>query len=321
MSQQSSIAAGGSRVEGDLPSLDRATVWLNSKPLSTAELRGKVVLIDFWTYTCINWRRTLPYVRAWADKYRQQGLVVVGVHTPEFSFERDLDRVRHAADEQRVSYPIAVDSDYAIWRAFHNEYWPALYLVDAQGHIRHQQFGEGEYLRSEQIIQQLLADAGFSDFDRSPVSVEPSGAEAAADWNNLRSAETYLGRALGEHFSSRDPAALQLNQWTLVGDWTRTDEYALVNKGGGKLAHRFHARDVHLIMGSATREQPVRFRALIDGQPPRAAHGLDVDESGNGTVSGPRMYQLIRQAGPIADRLIEIEFLDPDAQVFDFTFG
>jgi thiol-disulfide isomerase/thioredoxin len=308
-------------LQQQMPSLGRANAWLNSHPLSAAELRGKVVLIDFWTYTCINWRRTLPYVRAWADKYRASGLVVVGVHTPEFSFERDLDRVRRAADEQRVSYPIAVDSDYAIWRAFHNEYWPALYLVDAQGHIRHQQFGEGEYLRSEQTVQQLLAEAGFSGFDRSPVSVAPDGAEAAADWNNLRSAETYLGRALGEHFSSRDPAALQLNQWTLVGDWTRTDEYALVNKGGGKLAHRFHARDVHLIMGGAARDQPVRVRVLIDGQPPHAAHGLDVDASGNGTVSGPRMYQLIRQTGPIADRLIEIEFLDPGAQVFDFTFG
>jgi thiol-disulfide isomerase/thioredoxin len=305
-------------LQQQMPSLGRANAWLNSHPLSAAELRGKVVLIDSWTYTCINWRRTLPYVRAWAEKYRNQGLVVVGVHTPEFSFEKDLDNVRHAASEQQVTYPIAVDSDYAIWRAFDNQYWPALYFVDAQGHIRHHQFGEGEYERAERMIQQLLAEAGHADVDRSLVTVEGRGAEAAADWHTLQSPETYLGRALGERYSSHEPASLQLNQWTLVGAWTRHDDLARLNAGGGKVAYRFHARDVHLIMGSDT---PVRFRVRIDGQPPAAAHGLDVDESGNGTASGPRMYQLIRQPGPIGDRLFEIEFLDPGVAVFDFTFG
>jgi len=312
------ISAEDRMLQQQMPSLGRANAWLNTHPLSAAELRGKVVLIDFWTYTCINWRRTLPYVRAWADKYRNQGLIVVGVHTPEFSFERDLDNVRHAASEQQVTYPIAVDSDYAIWRAFDNQYWPALYFVDAQGRIRYQQFGEGEYERSERMIQQLLAEAGHADVDRSLVAVEGKGAEAAADWRTLQSQETYLGRALGERYSSHEPASLKVNQWTLVGDWTRQDDLARLNRSGGKVAYRFHARDVHLIMGS---DRPVRFRVRIDGQPPGAAHGLDVDESGNGTASGPRMYQLIRQGGPIVDRLFEIEFVDPGVEVFDFTFG
>ena len=308
-------------LQQQMPSLGRANAWLNTHPLSAAELRGKVVLVDFWTYTCINWRRTLPYVRAWSEKYRDQGLIVVGVHTPEFSFEKDLDNVRRAAGEQQVSYPIAVDSDYAIWRAFDNQYWPALYFIDAQGRIRHQQFGEGEYERSERLIQQLLAEAGHSDFDRSLVSVKPAGAEAQADWRTLQSPETYLGRALGERYSSREPASLKLNQWTLVGDWNRKDDHARLNTGGGAVAYRFHARDVHLIMGSGASDTPVRFRVRIDGQPPGAAHGLDIDESGNGTVSKPRMYQLIRQTGAIADRLIEIEFPEPQVEVFDFTFG
>jgi thiol-disulfide isomerase/thioredoxin len=301
-----------------MPSLGRATAWLNSHPLSAAELRGKVVLIDFWTYTCINWRRTLPYVRAWSEKYRDQGLVVIGVHTPEFSFEKDLDNVRHAASEQQVSYPIAVDTDYAIWRAFDNQYWPALYLIDAQGRIRYQQFGEGEYEKSERMIQQLLAEAGHADVDRSLAAVQGRGAEAAADWRTLQSPETYLGRAIGERYSSYEPASLKLNQWTLVGDWTRKDDLAQLNRSSGTVAYRFHARDVHLIMGSAT---PVRFRVRIDGQSPDSSHGLDIDGSGNGTLNAPRMYQLIRQSGPIAERLIEIEFLDAGAQVYDFTFG
>lgn len=304
-----------------MPSLGRADSWLNSHPLSAAELRGKVVLIDFWTYTCINWRRTLPYVRAWAEKYKDQGLVVVGVHTPEFSFERDPGNVRRAVSEQQIGYPVAIDSSYALWRAFDNEYWPALYFVDAQGRIRHHQFGEGEYERAERLIQELLAEAGHADFDRSLVSVQPSGAEAAADWRNLQSPETYLGRALGERFASGDPGSLKLNQWTLVGDWTRRNDAARLNKADGKVAYRFHARDVHLVMGSAAPGTTVRFRVRIDGQPPGAAHGLDIDESGHGTISGPRMYQLIRQTSPIADRLIEIEFLDAGVELFDFTFG
>jgi thiol-disulfide isomerase/thioredoxin len=304
-----------------MPSLGRANAWLNTHPLSGAELRGKVVLVDFWTYTCINWRRTLPYVRAWADKYRDHGLIVVGVHTPEFSFEKDLHNVRREAQQQHVDYPIAVDSDYAIWRAFDNHYWPALYLIDAQGHIRFHQFGEGEYERTEQVIQQLLQEAGYADFDPAPVTVEGRGAEAAADWRNLQSPETYLGHALGERFSSGDPASLQVNQWTLVGHWTRKDVSAVLNRAGGKLAYRFHARDVHLIMGAATPNATIRFRVRIDGRPPGAARGLDLDESGEGELGVPRMYQLIRQPGPIADRLFEIEFLAPGAAVFDFTFG
>jgi thiol-disulfide isomerase/thioredoxin len=312
------ISAEDRMLQQQMPSLGRANAWLNTHPLSSAELRGKVVLIDFWTYTCINWRRTLPYVRAWADKYQDQGLVVVGVHTPEFSFEKDLDNVRRAASEQQVSYPIAVDSDYAIWRAFDNQYWPALYFIDAQGHIRYHQFGEGEYERAERMIQQLLAEAGHADVDRSLVAVKGQGAEAAADWRTLQSPETYLGRALGERYSSHEPASLRANQWTLVGNWTRQDDLARLNERGGKVAYRFHARDVHLIMGSGT---AVRFRVRIDGQAPGAAHGLDIDESGNGTASSPRMYQLIRQAGPVVDRLFEIEFLEPGVEVFDFTFG
>jgi thiol-disulfide isomerase/thioredoxin len=308
-------------LQQQMPSLGRASAWLNTHPLSSAELRGKVVLIDFWTYTCINWRRTLPYVRAWADKYRDHGLVVVGVHTPEFSFEKDLDNVRREARDQQVNYPIAVDSDYAIWRAFDNHYWPGLYLIDAQGHIRFHQFGEGEYERTERVIQQLLEESGRTDFDHALVAVAGRGAEAAADWRNLQSPETYLGHALGERFAAKDPASLKVNQWTLVGDWTRKDESAVLNHAGGKVAYRFHARDVHLIMGTATPDATVRFRVRIDGQPPGAARGLDVDESGEGEVGSPRMYQLIRQSGPIADRLFEIEFLGPGAAVFDFTFG
>lgn len=308
-------------LQRQMPSLGRATAWLNSHPLSAAELRGKVVLVGFWTYTCINWRRTLPYLRAWARKYRDRGLVVVGVHTPEFSFEKHLHNVRCAASEQHVDYAIAIDGDYSIWRAFDNEYWPTLYFVDAQGRIRHHQFGEGDYERSEQVIQQLLVEAGYTDFDRTAVTVDARGAEAAANWKTLQSPETYVGRALGERFSSREPGSLQLNQWTLVGAWTHGDESALLGKANGTVAHRFHARDLHLIMGTAAPETSVSFRVRIDGQPPGASHGLDVDESGNGTVSGPRMYPLIRQAAPIADRLFEIEFLDPGVEVFGFTFG
>jgi len=301
-----------------LPSLGGANEWLNSEPIGPAELRGHVVLVNFWTLTCINWLRQEPYVRAWSQAYRDDGLVVIGAHTPEFSFEHEIDLVRQATKERDIDYPVAVDNDYGIWSAFDNQYWPALYFIDAQGHIRHQQFGEGEYDRSERLIQQLLAEAGHADVDRSLVAVKGQGAEAAADWRTLQSPETYLGRALGERYSSHEPASLRVNQWTLVGDWTRQNDLARLNERGGKVAYRFHARDVHLIMGSGT---PVRFRVRLDGQAPAAAHGLDVDESGNGTASGPRMYQLIRQPGPIVDRLFEIEFLEPGVEVFDFTFG
>jgi thiol-disulfide isomerase/thioredoxin len=333
MVQRTSIAAAELPVEGKVPSLGHATAWLNSEPLSAADLGGKVVLIDFWTYTCINWRRTLPYLRAWEQKYRDNGLVVIGVHTPEFSFEKDIGNVRRAAKDQNVVYPIAMDSDYAIWNAFKNQYWPALYFVDAQGRIRHHQFGEGDYEHSEVIIQQLLAEAGHSSFERQLVSVEGHGAEAGADWTSLRSPEAYVGYARAERFASPGgelldkprvyaaPARLKLNELALAGDWTTKKESAVLNKANGKITYGFHARDVHLVMGPAARGASVRFRVLIDGQPPGASRGVDVDEEGHGTVDEPRMYQLIRQPVPIADRQFEIEFLDPGAEVFVFTFG
>jgi len=299
-------------VAGPMPSLSGADAWINSAPLSTADLKGKVVLVDFWTYTCINWRRTMPWLRAWAQKYKDQGLVVIGVHTPEFSFEKDLDNVRRNAKEQRVDYPIAVDGRYAIWNAFDNHYWPALYFIDAQGRIRHQQFGEGDYGQLELVIQQLLTEAGHNSFDRSPVSVDAQGAEVAADWKNLGTAETYLGSARRDEGS----AAPRLD-----GDWSVRRESVVSKKANAKVRYRFHARDVHLVMGPATRGTSVRFRVLIDGQPPGASHGIDLDNTGQGTVDQPRMYQLIRQPGPIVDRQIEIEFLDPGAEVFSFTFG
>ena len=319
--------------EGQFPSLGGATEWLNSQPLTPAGLRGKVVLIDFWTYTCINWLRTLPYVRAWAEKYKDQGLVVIGVHTPEFAFEKNVDNVRRAAKEMRIEYPIAIDSDYAVWRAFKNNYWPALYFIDAQGRIRHHQFGEGEYEQSEKVIQQLLAEAGSAAIGRELVSVDARGVEAAADWGNLRSPENYVGYERTENFASPGgavlnkrhvyavPARLGLNQWALSGDWTVEKQAAVLNKANGRIAYRFHARDLHLVMGPAARGTSVRFRVLIDGQPPGAAHGVDVDEQGNGTVTEQRLYQLIRQPQPIADRQFEIEFLDPGVEAYAFTFG
>lgn len=320
-------------IEGELPSLGGATEWLNSPALTAASLRGKVVLIDIWTYTCINWLRTLPYVRAWAERYKNQGLVVIGVHSPEFAFEKDIDNVRRAARAMRVDYPIAVDSDHAIWRALKNQYWPALYLVDAQGRIRYHQFGEGEYEQSERIIQQLLSEAGATGIGHDLVSVDGRGAEAAADWGSLKSPENYVGYERTENFASRGgavldkphsyaaPAKLKLNQWALSGDWTVEKGLTVLNKPNGRIAYRFHARDLHLVMGPATRGAPVRFRVLIDGQPPGAAHGIDVDDLGNGSVTQQRLYQLIRQPKPIADRQFEIEFLDPGVEAFAFTFG
>ena len=320
-------------IEGELPSLDGATTWLNSQPLTATGLRGKVVLIDFWTYTCINWLRTLPYLRAWAEKYRDHGVVVIGVHTPEFSFEHDLENVRRATQAMRIAYPIAIDNDYAIWSAFNNHYWPALYIVDAQGRIRHHQFGEGAYEQSEMILQQLLAEAGSGGIEHELVSVDAQGAEAAADWSDLRSPENYLGDARTENFASPGgivldqsrvyaaPARFSLNHWALVGDWTVKREATVLNKANGRIVYRFHARDLHLVMGPAARGTSVRFRVLIDGQKPGAAHGSDVDDQGNGTVTEQRLYQLIRQPEPIADRLFEIEFLDPDVEAFAFTFG
>jgi thiol-disulfide isomerase/thioredoxin len=318
----------------EIPSLSGATAWLNTQPLTSADLRGKVVLVEFWTYTCINWRRTLPYVRAWADRYKDKGLVVIGVSTPEFSFEKNVDNVQRAAKEMGMTFPIAVDNNYGVWRAFNNDYWPALYFIDAKGHIRHHQFGEGDYQESEGVIQQLLAEAGAKDIPTRPAPVNPSGAELAADVNALGSGETYVGYGRAENFSSpggvvndkphvySPPAHLQLNQWALEGDWTLGEEAATLNKAGGKITYRFHARDVNLILGPVKPGgTPVRFWVLIDGHAPGAAHGVDVDERGNGKVTEQGMYQLIRQPGPIVNREFTIEFFDPGVEAFDFTFG
>jgi thiol-disulfide isomerase/thioredoxin len=314
-----------------LPTFDGATAWLNSPPLTMAELRGKVVLVDFWTYSCINWRREFPYVRAWAQKYRDRGLVVIGVHSPEFTFEKDIDNVRRAVREIDVDYPVATDSNFAIWRAFGNAYWPALYFIDAQGRIRHHHFGEGDYEESETVLQKLLSEV-------HPVDVEPplarpaaSGAEAAANWADMRSAENYVGydrtnnllatpvRDQAHHYAA--PSRVRLNQWTPVGDWTLHADTAVPSKANGRIVYSFHARDLNLVMGPATKGKAVRFRVSIDGSPPGSSRGVDVDEQGLGTVSSHRMYQLIRQSGAIADRRFEIEFLDPDVEVFSFTFG
>jgi thiol-disulfide isomerase/thioredoxin len=291
------------------------------------------VLIDFWTYTCINWLRTLPYVRAWAEKYKDQGLVVIGVHSPEFEFEKNLDNIRQAANGMRVGYPVAIDSGHAVWSAFDNQYWPALYFVDAKGRIRHHHFGEGEYEQSERVIQQLLIEAGGAGIGNALVSVDARGAEVAADWNSLRSPENYVGYERTENFASPGgaaidkgrvyaaPARLRLNHWALSGDWTVKKQAIALNKANGRIAYRFHARDLHIVMGPAARGTSVRFRVLIDGQPPGAAHGVDVDDQGAGTVTEQRLHQLIRQSKPIADRQFEIEFLDPGVEAFAFTFG
>jgi thiol-disulfide isomerase/thioredoxin len=327
-------AAAQLPIEGRMPSLDGATGWLNSPPLIAAGLRGKVVLVDFWTYTCINWLRTLPYLRAWAERYQDHGLVVIGVHTPEFDFEHDLDNVRREAKRLRVAYPIAVDSDYAIWDAFDNHYWPALYVVDAQGQIRHHRFGEGDYDQSEMVLQRLLTEAGSAgDIGQGLVAVDPGGVEAAADWDSLRSPENYLGAARTENFASANgavlgtgqvyavPARLRLNHWALSGDWTVNPQAIVGNQAEGRLVYRFHARDLHLVMAPAARGTPVRFRVRIDGEPPGAAHGADVDDQGDGTLTDPRLYQLIRQPGPVTEHTFEITFLDPGVQAYAFTFG
>jgi thiol-disulfide isomerase/thioredoxin len=319
--------------QSELASLERANEWLNSPPLTASALRGKVVLIDFWTYTCINWLRTLPYVRAWDEKYRKQGLVVIGVHAPEFSFEKNMDNVRWAVREMRIDYPVAVDNEHVIWRAFKNQYWPALYFIDSQGRVRHHHFGEGAYEQSEMIIQELLTETGTDGIDREPVSVGADAVEAAADWGSLESPENYIGYERTQNFASSGgglldeprvyelPARLRLNDWALSGDWTVRKEAAVLNKANGGIAYRFHARDLHLVMGPAAPGTSVRFRVLIDGQPPGAAHGTDVDEQGYGTVAEQRLYQLIRQPKPIVDRRFEIEFLGPGVEAFAFTFG
>ena len=304
----------------ELESLRQATEWINSPPLTAEGLRGKVVLVQFWTYSCVNWIRTLPYVRAWAEKYRDQGLVVIGVHSPEFGFEHRLANVRWASGNLRVDYPVATDNQFAIWQAFGNQYWPALYLIDGKGRVRHRHFGEGDYEQSERAIQDLLAEAGARGVEENLVSVTTPGAEAPADWDNLKSPETYLGTARTENRVSPD-ARLRLNEWALKGKWTVEKQPAVLGEANGRIAYRFHARDLNLVMTPGAGGKPVRFRVLLDGRAPGPAHGIDVDEQGNGAVGEPRMYQLIRQPGPIADRQFEIEFLDPGVEVFVFTFG
>ena len=319
--------------EGELASFDGATGWLNSPPLTPAGLRGKVVLVGFWTYTCINWLRQLPYLRAWAGKYSGHGLVVVGVHTPEFSFEHNAGNVRRAVQELRITYPVAADNNYGVWLAFGNHYWPALYFADTQGRIRHHHFGEGEYGQSEMVIQQLLAEDGSTGPGTDMVRVDPSGLEVPADWASLRSAETYTGYERTEGFASPGgpvpgrphayavPARLGLNQWALSGDWTMGEEATTLNEAGGQIACRFHARDLNLVMGPAEWGTSMPFRISIDGQPPSESHGTDTAADGTGTLTQQRVHQLIRQPGPIVERTFEIAFAEPGAAAYCFTFG
>jgi thiol-disulfide isomerase/thioredoxin len=319
-------------VEGEMPAFDGATAWLNAAPLTPADLRGRVVLVSFGTYTCINWIRSLPYVRAWAGKYAGHGLEVVGVQTPEFDFEGDLDNVRRAIEEMDVRYPVVVDNDYAVWQAFANHYWPALYFVDAQGRIRHHQFGEGAYEESEMVLQMLLREAG-GDVDQGLVRLEPHGVEAPADWTSLGSPETYVGYGRAVGFASPGgavpderrvysaPAGLRRNEWALSGAWRIGVVPALLDEPDGSISYHFHARDLHLVMGPPVGRPQVRFRVRLDGEPPGRAHGIDIDEGGNGIADYQRMYQLIRQPAPIGDRLFEIEFLDASVEAVVFTFG
>lgn len=321
-------------VEGTLPSLAGATGWLNSPPLDAPALRGKVVLVDFWTYSCINCLRAMPYVREWAERYRDHGLVVIGVHAPEFAFERNLTNVQRAVKGLKVTYPVAIDNDFAIWRGFNNKYWPAHYFIDAQGRIRAHHFGEGNYAQSEQIIRQLLREAGNTlPGDDAPVAITLDGVARQADMSNLKSPETYLGHARAENFASPGgqrqnqpadytvPATLQHNQWALAGRWTVGNEDARLETRGGRIAFRFHARDLHLVLAPGEDGKPVRFRVRIDGQAPGAAAGGDISADGDGRVDENRLYQLIRQSGAVQERTFEIEFLDPGVHAYAFTFG
>jgi thiol-disulfide isomerase/thioredoxin len=295
-----------------MPSLGGATAWLNSEPLDPAGLRGQVVLVDFWTLTCINWLRTEPYVRAWSRAYRDDGLIVIGVHTPEFSFEHDIDLVRHAIQDRAIDYPVALDNDYEVWDAFANHYWPALYFIDREGIIRDQHFGEGRYEQSERSIQRLLG------LQRDLITVEGLGVEAEADWDHLQTPETYLGSGRGERLASAED--LHLNQWALSGEWTIGRENVALDQAGGSIAYRFHARDAHLVLSAGARE-PIPFRVLLDGEAPGASHGVDVDEDGNGVLRDGRLYQLVRQPDAVRDRTLRITFLEPGAEAYVFTFG
>jgi hypothetical protein len=328
------VAEADLPVEGRLPSFDGANGWLNSQPLTPSGLRGRVVVVQFWTYTCINWLRTQAHFRAWSQRYRPQALVTIGVHTPEFRFEHDLDNVQWAVEARRIDYPVAIDNDFRVWRAFANHYWPALYFIDAEGRIRHHRFGEGDYERSEMVIRQLLAEAGVEDLGPGLATVTPNGDEVQADWEDLGSAETYLGsdqttgfdagasgEARDEPHAYAAPARLRLNHWGLTGNWSVRSDASALNRAPGRVAYQFHARDVNLVMGPASKGSAVRFRVLLDGHGAGADHGVDVDADGNGTVLRQRMYQLIRQASPIRDRRFEIEFLDEGAEAFCFTFG
>jgi thiol-disulfide isomerase/thioredoxin len=309
-----------------MPSLGGATEWLNTEPLGPAELRGHVALVNFWTLTCINWLRQEPYVRAWSQAYRNDGLVVIGVHTPEFSFEHEIDQVRQAITARGIDYPVAVDNDYGIWSAFDNHYWPALYFVDTDGIIRDHHFGEGRYEQSERVIQRLLG------VERELVPVERLGVEAEADWDHLRTPETYLGYARSEHFASPNgaafderrayelPESLPFNHWALAGEWTIGSENAVLDQAGGSIAYRFHARDVHLVLSAGARE-PIPFRVLLDSETPGPSHGVDVDEDGNGLLREGRLYQLVRQPDAVGERTLEITFLEPGAEAYVFTFG
>jgi thiol-disulfide isomerase/thioredoxin len=298
-----------------LSALDGAPVWLNSDPLTADGLRGRVVLVDFWTYSCVNWLRTLPYVSAWHERYGENGLVVVGVHAPEFGFEHDLDNVRRAARELGVGYPVVIDNDFSIWRAFENRYWPALYLVDRDGRVRFHHFGEGAYEEIERAIQQLLS------VDEETVDVAAGGLAEAADWDTLGSLETYVGQLRGERRSNQPADGLALNHWALTGDWSVGDEAADLEEAGGSIAYRFQARDLNLVLAPPATGAPVRFAVRLDGRPPGDDHGLDADESGQGTVSEPRMYQLIRHRTAIAQRTFQITFHDPGVRAYVFTFG
>ena len=320
-------------VEGHAPSLGGATGWLNSPPLEISGLHGRVVVVNFCTYTCINWIRTLPYVRAWEERYRGDGLVMLGVHTPEFSFEHDHGNIEQALKQMNVTWPIAIDDGYEVWRAFANHYWPALYLIDTQGRIRHHHFGEGEYESSERAIQQLLTEAGVSGIEPGLVAPHAQGAEVQADWEHLGSSETYLGYAQATGFASAPglvpdvrqvyalPESVARNRWALAGEWTVSSEASTSDALGGRIAYRFTARDVNLVMGPQTPGSPVRFRVTLDGDAPGDAKGVDVQADGSGALIDQRMYQLIRQPGPIVDRLLEVEFLDPGAKALCFTFG
>lgn len=319
-------------VEGELPSLAGATQWLNTAPLSVASLRGKVVLVDFWTYSCINCIRSLPYVRGWADKYKDHGLVVIGVHAPEFAFEKEPQNVAKAVKDLGVDYPVALDNDYAIWKGFNNEYWPAHYFIDAQGRIRHHHFGEGEYDQSEDVIRQLLTEAGQKDLPSGYVQPGARGAEAASSGDAQRSPETYVGYARAENFAGgqvahddawnyRTPTTLLTNQWALGGRWTVREESAQLDRANGRIVYRFRGRDLHLVLGPGSDGRPVRFRVTIDGKAPAADHGMDTDADGNGTVTSQRLYQLVRQASGTGERTFEITFLDPGVQAYAFTFG